>query len=94
MASLRDTLSRTRNSVFSRIQSALGQSDISSETWEDLETLLIQADVGAQTAGTLIERLRARALRECITRSDKLRGVLKEELRARLSVGAPPADYA
>ncbi|MEO6060634.1 MAG: signal recognition particle-docking protein FtsY [Thermoflexales bacterium] len=94
MASLRDTLSRTRNSVFSRIQSALGQSDITNDTWEELETLLIQADVGAQTAGTLIERLRARALRDGIVRADKLRDALKEELRALLTIGAPPADYS
>lgn len=84
MASLRDTLSRTRNSVFSRIQTALGQSDITDETWEELEMLLLQADVGATTTEGLITRLRERASADGIVRADALRGALKRELKALL----------
>ncbi len=93
MASLRDTLSRTRNSVFSRIQSALGQSDISAETWDELETLLIQADVGAPTTNRLITRLRSRAEREGILKSGNLRTALKEELRELLNPKTEAPGY-
>ena len=46
---LRQSLSRTRQSVFGQIAGVLGAGDITEETWEDLEALLIQADVGVPT---------------------------------------------
>jgi fused signal recognition particle receptor len=80
MPSLRETLARTRNSVFGRIQSALGQSDITDETWDELEALLLQADIGAVTTETLLTNLRARAQRDGIVQASSLRNALKEEL--------------
>lgn len=84
MPSLRETLSRTRNSVFSRIQSALDRSAISDDTWEELEMLLVQADVGAATTNALVSRLRERAQRNGIVNPVKLREALKDELKALL----------
>ncbi|HQV69071.1 MAG TPA: signal recognition particle-docking protein FtsY [Thermoflexales bacterium] len=86
MASLRDTLARTRNSMFGRIQTVLGQADITPETWDDLEAVLLQADVGAETTDKVLDALKERAKTEGIVRADKLRDVLKEEL-AKLLVG-------
>lgn len=86
MASLRDTLARTRNSMFGRIQTVLGQADITPETWDDLEAVLLQADVGAETTEKVLDALKERAKTEGIVRADKLRDVLKEEL-ARLLAG-------
>ncbi|HVO69401.1 MAG TPA: signal recognition particle-docking protein FtsY, partial [Aggregatilineaceae bacterium] len=54
------------------------------ETWEDVEALLIQADVGVLTTMELVETMRDRVRREGITRSDRLIQALKEELRALL----------
>ena len=88
MASLRETLARTRNSVFSRIQTLLGQSDITPETWDELESLLLQSDVGAATTERLLGTLKKRASSQAITQAETLRTVLKEELRALL--GEPP----
>ena len=80
MPSLRDTLSRTRNSIFGRIQTVLGQSDVTEETWDELEALLLQADIGAKTTETLLTHLRERAERDGIVKAESLRGALKEEL--------------
>lgn len=88
MASLRDSLSRTRNSVFGRIQTLLGQSDITPETWDELEVLLLQADIGAATTDQLLENLRARAQQDSIISAEKLREALKDELTKLL--GEPP----
>jgi fused signal recognition particle receptor len=79
---LRDSLSRTRQSVFGQIAGVLGAGDITDETWEDLEALLIQADVGMPTTIYLVDRLRGRVTREGLYRADQLTGALKEELRA------------
>ena len=58
--SIRQSLTRTRQSFFGQIVGVLGMGEIDEETWEDLEALLIQADVGVPTTMDLIERLRKR----------------------------------
>ena len=79
---LRQSLSRTRQSVFGQIAGVLGAGDITDETWEDLEALLIQADVGVPTTLYLVGRLHERTAAEGLYRADQLLGALKEELRA------------
>ncbi|MCS6849286.1 MAG: signal recognition particle-docking protein FtsY [Anaerolineae bacterium] len=93
MPSLRDTLARTRNSIFGKVQALLGQADITDETWDELESLLLQADVGATTTDKLLAALKKRANDEGIVRADKLRDVLKDELRKLLLPGGTPAPY-
>ncbi|HET92132.1 MAG TPA: signal recognition particle-docking protein FtsY [Chloroflexi bacterium] len=89
--SLKDSLTRTRNTVFSRIANLLGASQVTEETWDELEGLLIQADVGVETTLHLIEQLRRRASEEAILQTDTLQTALREELRALLP-DPPPLD--
>ena len=79
---LRDSLTRTRQSIFGQIAGVLGAGDITDETWDDLEALLIQADIGVPTTLYLVDRLRERASSEGIYQADKLFVALKEELRS------------
>ncbi|NKQ36744.1 MAG: signal recognition particle-docking protein FtsY [Chloroflexi bacterium] len=80
--SIRDSLSRTRTSVFGQIANVLGAGDITEETWEDLEALLIQADVGVPTTLDIVDTLRQRSTKEGFYKTDQLLVALKEELRA------------
>jgi len=80
--SIRESLSRTRQSVFGQIVNVLGAGEIEEETWEDVEALLIQADMGVPTTLELIDNLRERVDREGLYRTDQLVNALKEELRA------------
>ncbi len=89
--SIRDSLTRTRNTVFSRVAGLLGASEVTDETWERLEELLIRADVGVETTGYLVDRLRQRARNEAILQANELQGALQEELRA-LIPDAPPLN--
>lgn len=92
MASLRDSLARTRNNFFGKVQTLLGQADITPDTWDELEVLMLQSDVGAATTDTLLETLKQRANDEGIVKADRLREALKEELVKLLSpADAPPA---
>ena len=84
LGSLRTGLTKTREAVFGRVVTLLGQSEVTPALWDELEALLIQADVGVSTTLELLERLRKRATREGITHADLLRGALKTELRAML----------
>ncbi|MBN1679981.1 MAG: signal recognition particle-docking protein FtsY [Anaerolineae bacterium] len=89
MASLRKGLSRTRQSFFGRIAQALGATEINDDTWDDVEELLIQADVGVPTTMQLIGQMQGRVRREGITRSDQLIEALKDELRGLLKAPTP-----
>jgi len=89
--SIRESLNRTRQSVFGQIAGALGAGDINPETWEDLEALLIQADVGVPTTIYLVDTLRERVRRDGLYRADQLLGALRSELRA-LLVAPPPFE--
>jgi fused signal recognition particle receptor len=96
--SIRKSLARTRNTVFSRIAGLLGTTEVTAATWDELEELLIQADVGVETTLHLVERLRQRSSEEAILRSDDLQAALQDELRALLieplplNLGNKPLD--
>lgn len=87
--SIRESLSRTRTTVFGQIAGVLGAGDIDEETWEDLEALLVQADVGVPTTLAIVDNLRKRVQKEGLYRAEQLLHALKEELRAILV--EPPA---
>ena len=87
--SIKNSLTRTRNTVFSRIAGLLGTSQVTDDTWDELEELLIQADVGVETTLYLVEQLRRRASEEAILKADVLQGALREELRALLPNPSP-----
>jgi fused signal recognition particle receptor len=80
----RDGLAKTSKSAFGRVASLLGATDITPETWDDLEALLIQADLGIETTGDIIEALQAHVRESGLLRSDGLKSALRAELRSRL----------
>lgn len=81
-------LEKTKKAAFGKIATFFGASEIKEETWEDLETQLIQADIGVETCDSLIQELKDKVRESGIIKSDELQNLLKEELLARLPV--PP----
>ena len=67
----------------------LGTSEITDDTWSDLETLLVQADMGIETATSVLDSLKRLTRTEGLTRADQLFSTLRQELRVRLET--PPA---
>ena len=55
---LEEAVRRTREGAFGRISGLFRQQIITDDTWEELEDLLIQADVGPTTASALVEGAR------------------------------------
>lgn len=82
-------LSKTGKAAFGKLASFLGATEITEETWDELETLLLQADLGIETAQSVTESLQRIARTEGLLRSADLYAALKAELRSRLT--APPA---
>ena len=64
---LSSKLGKFRQSFFGQIKQALGQTQITDETWDDLEAVLVQADVGVAISEKVINRLKDRVKREGIT---------------------------
>lgn len=87
--SLKDSLTRTRDSVFGQIVTLLGQSDVSEALFDDLEAMLIQADLGAALADEVVAELEVQAEKENIVRADKLKAVLRAKLRSLLMEPQP-----
>ncbi|MFH1487261.1 MAG: signal recognition particle-docking protein FtsY, partial [Chloroflexota bacterium] len=75
-----DAVKRTRETWFSRVSSVFDRSTIDESLWEELEELLIGADVGVPTTEVLIERVKERARREHISQANDLRLALKKEM--------------
>lgn len=85
----KEGLSKTSKATFGQIASLLGASEITDQTFEELEALMIQADLGVDTSEEILAALWERERREGMTKSDQLREAFREELRKRLS--APPS---
>ena len=83
----RDGLAKSSKSAFGRVASILGATEIDNDTWDDLEALLIQADLGVDTALDIIESLRGYVREKGLLRSDELKDALRIELRSRLGEG-------
>jgi fused signal recognition particle receptor len=70
----------------------LGATEITNQTWDELEALLIQADVGVETTGSIIDSLEAAVKKEGLTKPLDLQPLLKTELRSRLDT-APALEF-
>jgi len=81
-------LSRTSKAAFGRLSSLFGATEIDDQTWEELESLLIQADLGMDTTMSVLESLQSAVKSQGLTRTADLQVVLEQELRSRLD--SPP----
>ena len=77
-------LAKTSKTAFGQLATLLGATEISRETFDDLETILIQADLGIETTAEILSALRRVVQTEGLTRSDELAAALRTELRSRL----------
>lgn len=81
-------LEKTRKSTFGRLAGLFGVGEINPDTWDQMEGLLIQADLGVEISLQIVEELKAKTQDEGWTKSEELRAGLREALRARLDT--PP----
>jgi fused signal recognition particle receptor len=89
-AKWRKGLEKTRKVTFGRISNFLGASELDDEAWEDLEALLIQADMGMKTTLDVVNSLKEAVHRQGLTQRDELLDVLKTELISRLECPSYP----
>lgn len=88
-AKWRDGLAKTSKTTFGRLATLFGATEITEDTWDELEALLLQADLGIETTSEILDSLRRVVQSQGLTRSEELSEALQVELRSRLD--APPA---
>ncbi len=88
----RQGLEKTSRATFGRIATVFGATEIDDETWDDLEAILVQADLGVETTEDIVKAMRKRAEDEFIIRTSDLTKTLRDELIRRLDP-APPLQF-
>jgi fused signal recognition particle receptor len=84
----KEGLAKSSKAAFGQIATLLGTSEVTPETWDDLEALLIQADLGMDTADIILDSLEQRVDSEGLIKTSQVKSSLKEELRKQLKT--PP----
>ncbi len=88
---LKEGLKKTRTQLSDRLQSLVGGRNIDDAVLEELEELLIGADLGVQTTMTLMDRIREQAKKQRLQDVAALRELLHDELQSILtSIKARP----
>jgi fused signal recognition particle receptor len=77
---LEEGLKKTRRGIFADITALFDRGAIDEELYEDLEALLIQADLGVDTTLELVAALREDVRRERITDPARAREFLRDEM--------------
>ena len=85
-------LAKSSKAAFGQIATLFGATEITPDIWDDLEALLIQADLGVETTDVVLDTLERRVDREGITKASQLKTCLRTELRS-LLIDPPPIEF-
>src|ERR1700760_3011512 len=77
---LRDRLSRSQSSVGSVLLGLLSRDRLDDDTWDEIEEVLITADVGVVPARQIVDELRTKVKVLGVRDVDQVRGLLRTEL--------------
>src|SRR5262245_2000325 len=79
---LKAAVASTKSNFVAKIEDVVkGKKVIDAELLDDLEAILIGADIGAQTASDILEKIRNQVSRRQINDPEQLRSLIKGELR-------------
>src|SRR5699024_11634510 len=84
MVRLRARLARSQSSLGQGLLNLLSSHTLDEDTWEEIEDLLITADIGVTSATQIVENLRTRVKVLGTRGSEEVRALLREELLAQI----------
>ncbi len=88
----REGLSKTRQQTFDRLGALFGITEITDETWDELETILVGADLGIETTESVVQAVKDQSGFDMIARTEQLYDLLRKELIQRLDP-APEVNF-
>jgi len=77
---------RSKEAWFGKLASLFDRDSVGEEIWEELEELLISADVGVGTTGKLVDGVKQRVRIDKLTEVSQIREALKQEMINLLSI--------
>lgn len=93
-AALKQGLSRTRSSWVAKLgQIFAGKKELDQGVVDDLERVLLTADIGVKTASALLADIQASLSRKELTNTDAVWARLKERTAEILTIESPPVDW-
>lgn len=94
-ATLDSGLEKSREGIFSKLSRAVaGKSKVDDEVLDELEEILITADVGVDTTLRIIGRIEARVAKDKYLGTDELNTILRDEVTALLAEAPAAASSA
>jgi len=90
---LRDRLGKTRDAFVYRLDSLfLGKKEIDQDLFDQLEEILITADLGVSTSLDLIDRARKKVKRDQLSDPQALKTIIRDEILAYIEASEQPAE--
>jgi len=87
-------LKRTRDTWFKKLTHLFDRTVIDEAVWDELEELLISADVGINTTEKLIDQVRKRITEKRINQGSMVRSILKSEMVNILKIPVQEKPYS
>jgi fused signal recognition particle receptor len=91
LSDIEKALKPSRDSWFKRAMSLFDRPTVDETVWEELEELLISADVGMSTTEKLLEQVRQRVKEEKLSQGSEVRDALQQQMVRMLTIEAKPA---
>ncbi len=77
---------RSKETWFGKIANIFNRDTFGDEVWEELEDLLVSADVGVETTSKLLNKVKQRVKTDRLSEVSQIREALKEEMVSLLSI--------
>ena len=90
----RQAVEKSRQTWFGRLRSLLSSSKLDDAVWDELEEVLISADVGVDTSLALVEKLKREANQGDLNEPGRVWEALRRELITMLEADDRPPDVA
>lgn len=91
---LKEGLEKTRKSISNGLDAVFGDySEVDDDFFEDLLDALVMADLGVDTAKSVVDELQKRTYDEHVKDPAKVKEMLKDELRSRVEPGPDAYDF-
>jgi fused signal recognition particle receptor len=92
---VRNAVSRTKRDLSERLSDLIeGRREIDPELLDDLEAVMIGADIGVKTTTEILDTIRDQVARNILSDPAQLKATIRDELRRILSVDAPSGGKA
>ena len=83
---------KSKETWFGKIATIFNRSSFGDEVWDELEELLVSADVGVETTGKLLSKVKQRVKTDRLSEPSQVRETLKEEMVSLLSTPSPKSS--